>query len=84
MSTAAAVYAAELRALAQNIRDAIAEHKTNPHAVAKVAGIPSSSMYRKLNRTPGCFGTRELLRIAAALEVNPSELWAGGGVLDVA
>ena len=79
MSTAVANVQAELRGLVQNVRGLIEERGTTRHAVAKAAGIDDTSFYRKLDRNPQAFTTGDLLGIAAALGVNPSELWAEAG-----
>lgn len=60
--------------ITKNIRRLIGERGTSPFAVAKDAGIPDTSFYRKLDQRPHKFTVEELAEIAEALGVQVVDL----------
>lgn len=66
-----------LAALTRNIYRLMESRGFSRNRLAGEAGLDDTSFYRKLDRNPQAFTTGDLLGIAAALEVDPSELWAG-------
>ena len=65
-----------LAILTQNIYRLAKAKGLSRNRLATEAGIDDTSLYRKLDHRPDTFTTGDLLGIADALEVAPSELWA--------